>query len=273
MKKLYKIIYYFWLISFVIIPLLSIIINSFFDINNKFTFDNYLTIFTPLYLKMAFTSIFYATIITIICLIFAYPLAYILTKMKKGKIILFLFLIPTWINLLLKTYAFLGILGKDGLINKILSNFDINISLLFNPIGFLIVSIYIFLPFTIIPIYNSFTSINQNLIWAAKDLGASRIALIKKIYLPLTKDGIYSAFQIVFIPTLSIFMITRLIAGNRIITIGTAVEQHFLVTGNWGIGSAIGTILIIILIISIVILNSGDKKNKDHNIINGGTNA
>lgn len=276
-NKIFKFIYYIWLCIFVLLPILSVIIQSFIDINGHFSLANYQTFFSSIYLKMTFNSFLYAFIITAICIILAYPLAYGLSKIKYGHFFLILLIIPSWINLLLKTYAFMGILGKNGIFNQISLLLTGNSSdLLFSVSGFLLVSVYIFLPFTISPLLTGFKDINENIIKAGYDLGTTKIQSFFKICVPLTKQALFSAIQIVFIPSLSIFMITRLIAGNRIITLGTAIEQHFLTTGNWGLGSCIGTILIIILIISLILFNlpkKSRKKPREVEFIQGGTNA
>lgn len=276
-NKLFKFVYYTWLVLFVICPIFLVIIQSFLDVDGNFSLVNYQTFFSSVYLKMTFNSFLYAFLITIICLILAYPLAFGLTKIKHQSLIIILIMIPSWFNLLLKTYAFMGIMGEHGIINQIsmLLSGDTH-QLLFTIQGFLIVSVYMFLPFMVIPLYNGFKDINNNIIRAGYDLGATKWQVLWRIYLPLSKKSLYSAIQIVFIPTLSIFMITRLIAGNRIITLGTAIEQHFLTTGNWGLGSTIGTILIIILCISIFLLNTNFKSKKKKvttPIVQGGNNA
>lgn len=276
-NRLAKVLYYTWLVIFVLLPILLVIVQSFFDVNGHFSLENYHTFFSSIYLKMTLNSFLYAFIITFICIVLAYPLAFGLSKLKHAQFCLVLFMIPSWINLLLKTYAFMGILGEHGIISQITQLLTgSSVDLLFTITGFIIVSVYIFLPFTIMPLVNGFLDINHNIIRAGYDLGASSLQVFWRLYLPLTKQALYSAIQIVFIPTLSIFMITRLIAGNRIITLGTAIQEHFLTTGNWGMGSTIGTILIIILCISIFLLNTNyksKKKIKERDLIQGGRNA
>ncbi len=276
-NRLAKVLYYTWLVIFVLLPILLVIVQSFFDVNGHFSLENYHTFFSSIYLKMTLNSFLYAFIITFICIVLAYPLAFGLSKLKHSQFWLVLFMIPSWINLLLKTYAFMGILGEHGIISQITQLLTgSSVDLLFTITGFIIVSVYIFLPFTIMPLVNGFLDINHNIIRAGYDLGASSLQVFWRLYLPLTKQALYSAIQIVFIPTLSIFMITRLIAGNRIITLGTAIQEHFLTTGNWGMGSTIGTILIIILCISIFLLNTNyksKKKIKERDLIQGGRNA
>lgn len=256
-SKLFKSTYYGWIICFVIVPLILVLIQSFLDSDYNFTLQNYQTFFSSVYIEMTFNSFVYAGLITIISLLIAYPLAYIVAFSKMRKLLLILIILPSWINLLLKTYAFMSLLGEGGIISQLL----LGKNLLFTPTGFLIVATYIYVPFMVLPIYNAITNIPKNYIYAASDLGATKLDILRKVIFPLSKKGVYAGIQITFIPSLSIFMITRLIAGNRIITLGTAIEQHFLVTGNWGLGSAIGTVLIVFLLASIYLMEKFNKKS------------
>lgn len=198
-------------------------------------------------------------LITFFSLIIAYPTAYLLTKTKHKQLWLLLIILPSWINLLLKAYAFLGIFGTHGAANQMLNFLGIGEQqILFTDFSFLFVSVYIFIPFMILPIFNALEKMNPSLVDASQDLGASSWTTFKKIVFPLTLNGVKSGCQAVFIPALSLFMITRLIAGNRVITLGTAIEQHFLITQDWGMGSTIAVFLIISMIIIMVL--TGNRK-------------
>ncbi len=252
--KFIKSLYLVWILLFVVVPIVLVIFQSFIDIDGNISLINYQTFFSTTYLRMTLNSFVYATIITAVTLLLGYPTAYIISTLKHRNLVLMLVVLPSWINLLLKTYAFMSILGTNGPLNKIFEFLSLPpAELLFSLPGFIIVATYIYLPFMVLPIYNSIIKIPASNTEAAADLGATKFQIIQKVIVPLSMKGVYSGIQVVFIPTLSIFMITRLIAGNRIITLGTAVEQHFLVTGNWGMGSAIGVILIIILVLSIIL--------------------
>lgn len=264
-KKIINSIYYIWIISFVIAPLALVVITSFKDIYGNFTIANYQVFASEIYLRLTFNSFILASLITITCLFFAYLTVIFLTQTKHARLFLILIILPSWINILLKTYAFMGIMGSHGIINKILEMISLNpVELLFNIKGFLIVAIYIFIPFMIYPLYNAVEQIDKSYFNAARDLGASNWQILRKIMIPLSKEGIFTAIQITFIPSLSLFMITRLIAGNRVITLGTAIEQHFMVTGNWPMGSAIGTVLIMILIIMMIVSTKLTRKGVKH---------
>lgn len=253
--------YYLWIALFVIAPVALIVYYSFFDIEGSLSLANYQKFFTPVYLLMTLNSFWYAFLITLITLVIAYPTAYILTKTKHKQLWLLLIILPSWINLLLKAYAFLGIFGTYGIANETLDFLGIGKQqILFTDFSFLFVSVYIFIPFMILPIFNSLEKLNPSLLDASQDLGASSFTTFRKIVFPLTVDGVKSGCQAVFIPALSLFMITRLIAGNRVITLGTAIEQHFLITQDWGMGSTIAVFLVIIMIIIMVLTGSRKKE-------------
>ena len=211
MKKtasLFSVPYLLWLLLFVVAPVLMLLYQSFFDISGNFTLDNYGTFFSSwTYLRMSFNSVLYAAIITLVTLLISYPTAYLLTRLKHKQLWLMLVILPTWVNLLLKAYAFMGIFGQQGGINAFLG-----------------------------------------IVNASKDLGANDWQTFTKIIFPLSLNGVRSGVQSVFIPSLSLFMLTRLIGGNRVITLGMAIEQHFLTTQNWGMGATIGVVLIVTMI-------------------------
>ena len=258
-RNIYFIPYVLWIALFVIAPILLILYYSFFDIEGNLSLINYQKFFTPVYLKMTLSSFWYAFLITGISLLVAYPTAYLLTKTKHKQLWLLLIIVPSWINLLLKAYAFIGIFGTYGVANGFLETVGIGKQqILFTDFSFIFVSVYIFIPFMILPIFNALDKMNPTLLDAANDLGASRWMTFRRVIFPLTIDGVKTGCQVVFIPALSLFMLTRLIAGNRVITLGTAIEQHFLVTQDWGMGSTIAVFLIIIMFL--IMFVTGNRK-------------
>ena len=260
MRVFFAIPYFLWLLLFVIAPVILVVGYSFLDISGHFTLSNYSAYLgSSKYLMMTFNSVWYAFLITLITLIISYPTAYFLTKLKHKDLWLLLIILPTWINLLLKAYAFIGIFGIHGGINNFLALLGIAPKqILFTDFSFLVVSMYIELPFMIIPIFNALEEMDESLIFASKDLGASRMQTFWQVIFPLSLNGVKSGIQAIFIPSLSLFMLTRLIGGNRVITLGTAIEEHFLVTQNWGMGSTIGVVLIIAMFV--VMFLTGEKK-------------
>ena len=244
--------YWLWIFLFVLAPLALILYQSLFTGKGQLTFQHYQTFFSSgTYIQMLMNSVFYAFLVTVMTLVISYPTAYVLTKLKHRNLWLMLIILPTWINLLLKAYAFMGILGRYGTINQFLGIFGIGPQqLLFTDGAFIFVAAYIELPFMILPIFNVLDDLDRNLIAASQDLGATSWQSFWRVIFPLSLNGVRSGIQSVFIPSLSLFMLTRLIGGNRVITLGTAIEEHFLVTQNWGMGSAIGVILILAMLVT-----------------------
>ena len=259
-RRMYSIPYTAWLLLFVIAPVLLIVYQSFFDMNGQFTLENYRIYFTSgTYLAMTFNSVWYAFLITLVTLLISYPTAFFLTRLKHKQLWLMLVILPTWVNLLLKAYAFIGIFSVHGSVNQFLTFVGIGSKqILFTDFSFLFVAAYIELPFMIMPIFNALEEMNPSLISASRDLGASSPETFRRVIFPLSLNGVKSGVQAVFIPSLSLFMLTRLIGGNRVITLGTAIEQHFLVTQNWGMGSTIGVVLIVAMVA--VMFLTGEKK-------------
>lgn len=261
-KVMFIVPYALWIILFVVAPLALIFYQSFFDINSHFTLANYQDYLTsPTYLKMTLNSVWYAALITVVTLVISYPTAYVLTQLQNRQFWLLIVILPTWINLLLKTYAFIGLFSRTGSINQFIRFVGLGShQLLFTDASFMFVAAYIEIPFMILPIYNALIEINPSLLNASKDLGATSWQTFRRIVFPLSIPGVKAGIQAVFIPSLSLFMITRLIGGNRVITLGTAIEEHFLTTQNWGMGSTIGVVLILAMFI--VMFVTGDTREK-----------
>lgn len=251
--------YYLWILLFVIAPIALVVYYSFLDLSGNFTLSNYANFFSSTYFRLTLSSFWYAFLITLISVLIAYPTAYWLTKTKHKQLWLLLIIIPSWINLLLKAYAFIGIFGLYGPANQLIQFFGAGpLQILFTDFSFVFVAVYIFIPFMVLPIFNSLDKINPALIDASRDLGASQWTTFRRVIFPLAINGVKSGIQAVFIPALSLFVITRLIAGNKVITLGTAIEQQFLVTQNWGMGSTIAVFLILFMVI--IMLLTGPKE-------------
>lgn len=260
-SSFFSVPYILWILLFVIAPVILLFYQSFFDIHGQVTSANYKTFFSSwTYLRMSFSSVLYAGIITLATLVISYPTALFLTQLKHKQLWIMLIVLPTWVNLLLKAYAFMGIFGQQGGINSFLLFIGIGPQqILFTDFAFIFVAAYIELPFMILPIFNALDDIDHNVINASRDLGATEFQAFTTVIFPLSLNGVRAGVQSVFIPSLSLFMLTRLIGGNRVITLGTAIEQHFLTTQNWGMGSTIGVVLILTMII---IMSLTKEKNK-----------
>lgn len=259
MKKYTK-MYLAWAFVFIILPLILIFLYSFngsgsiaFE-NFSFSLDNYSRFFSPLYLKMFAISILIAILTTVICLLLAYPIAYIISKKdeKTAQIFLFIFIMPMWINLLLRTYGWISLLGRNGMLNRFLAIFNLGpLNMMYTLTAVIVGMIYEFLPFMVIQIYNALKKVDSNLIEAALDLGANKKEIFKKVIFPLSLPGVYTGIIMVFIPAISTFVISNLLGGQKVYMIGNLIDQQFTFTGNWGFGSATAIILILILFIAL----------------------
>lgn len=259
MKRVLAIPYLLWMVVFVILPISFMIYYSFNNMSGNLTLQNYAEFLSSNYLKMTLNSFWYAFLITVITLLISYPLALVISRLKHKTFWLLIIIIPTWINILLKTYAFIGILGINGVVNTIFETIGLTkIQLLFSDFAFITVAVYIFIPFMVLPIFNSINGINKNLISASYDLGASKWETLTRVIFPLSLEGVKSGIQITFIPALSLFMLSRLVAGNKVVTLGTAIEQQFLINENWGMGSTVGVFLILFMVF--VMLATRTKK-------------
>ncbi len=267
--KRYAYIYALWGILFIVFPLTLILLyslNANKDIVNfSFTINNYSKFFEPLYLKILFVSLGVAAISTLMCLLIGYPIAYIISQFneKIRNNLIMVFIIPMWMNFLLRTYAWLTLLGRNGLINKALGLIGLGpFNLMYNMKAVAIGMIYNFLPFMVLPIYTVLLKIDKRLIEAAKDLGCNSFMVFLKVIFPLSLPGIYTGITMVFIPAISTFVIPNLLGGNNFYLIGNLIEKQFTFTGDWGFGSAISIVLIVIMIIFMV-LPGLLKKNKN----------
>lgn len=267
--KRYAYIYALWGILFIVFPLTLILLyslNANKDIVNfSFTLNNYSKFFEPLYLKILFISLGVAAISTLMCLLIGYPIAYIISQFneKIRNNLIMVFIIPMWMNFLLRTYAWLTLLGRNGLINKALGLIGLGpFNLMYNMKAVAIGMIYNFLPFMVLPIYTVLLKIDKRLIEAAKDLGCNSFMVFLRVIFPLSLPGIYTGITMVFIPAISTFVIPNLLGGNNFYLIGNLIEKQFTFTGDWEFGSAISIVLIVIMIIFMV-LPGLLKKNKN----------
>ena len=268
MKK-FSLIYLFWGLIFIVLPLFLILahaLNANTDLSDfVFTLDNFSRFFEPLYIKILITSLILAGLSTILCLIVGYPVAYIISKMseKVRNNMILIFIIPMWMNFLLRTYAWLTLLGNKGLINKFIGLFGLGPwDLMYNSKAIMIGMVYNFLPFMVLPIYTVLLKMDTKLIEAAKDLGANDFEVFTKVIFPLSLPGIYTGITMVFIPAISTFVVPNLLGGNNFYLIGNLIEKQFTFTGDWGFGSAISMILIVIMLLILVVPKLFNKKIK-----------
>ncbi len=262
-KKFLSAPYLFWSIGFIIIPLLIVGYYGLTDKKGHFTIANVTAISSPENLKALYLALLLSLVSTIICLILAYPLAMILKERKTGKagFVIFIFILPMWMNFLLRTMAWQTLLEKNGVINMILSLLHLPNQHIINT-GYAIIlgMVYNFLPFMVLPIYNVLIKIDDNVINAARDLGANGFQTFIKIILPLSVPGIISGITMVFVPSLTTFVISDLLGGSKILLIGNVIEQEFKQTGNWHAGSGLSLVLMLFILISMAITSVYDKE-------------
>lgn len=253
--------YMLWMAGFIVIPLLLVLYYGFTDKSGAFTLGNIAEIlvwenYRPLYLALGLSALS-----TLLCLLFAFPLALILRdrKIGKGSFVAFVFILPMWMNSLLRILAWQTLLERKGVINGILTAMGLPNQHLINTSGAIVLGmVYDFLPFMILPIYNSLIKIDDNTINAAYDLGASFFTTLWKIIVPLSVPGIVSGITMVFVPTLTTFAISNMLGGGKIFLIGNVIEQEFMLNANWNLGSGLSMVLMIFIIISMAILSKYD---------------
>lgn len=263
--------YVLWMGIFIVIPLLLVV---FFAITNgdsqnfstfTFSLQNLKRAFAPLYLKVLVRSVNLAFVSTIICLALGYPMAYIISreKPKKRNIMILMFVIPMWMNFLLRTYAWLTLLGKNGLINTLITKLGFApLNLIYNDTAVLLGMVYNFLPFMVLPIFSILVKMDKKLIEAAEDLGCDKLKVFKKIILPLSLPGVITGITMVFIPAVSTFVISSLLGGNKYNLIGNVIEEQFRYTGDWHFGSSMSIILMIFIFIIMAVTSKIDKEKE-----------
>lgn len=262
--------YVLWSLIFIVFPLLLILYYSVFKMSPEtgkmmFTFEGYKTFVQPLYLKVFIKSVTLAIEATILCLIIGYPIAYIISTMqpKLQKAVALLLILPMWMNFLLRTYAWMAILKKNGFLNMVLNAIGLpSVNLLFSDGAVLLGMVYNFLPFMVLPIYTVLSKIDKSVIEAARDLGADSKTVLSKVIIPLSIPGIMSGITMVFMPAVSTFVISSLLGGGRSVLIGNLVEQQFLSVNNWNFGSAISVVLMVFILISMGIMKRYDQDGK-----------
>ncbi|MGX4601020.1 ABC transporter permease [Faecalimicrobium sp. JNUCC 81] len=252
--------YVIWSAIFIVIPLILVIFFSFStEVDGKYVFSlsNYKELMDPIYFTVFFRSIMLAGIATLVCLIVGYPVAYIISKApisKRGTLIL-LFILPMWMNFLLRTYAWVAILGKNGLLNSFLGLFGVEpISILYTNFAILLGMVYNFLPFMVLPIFTSLSKMDNDLVNAAHDLGANKFQVFTKVIFPLSLPGVISGITMVFMPAVTTFAISRLLGGGKFMLLGDLIEQQFTVVGDWNFGSAVSIFMMIVILISMAIM-------------------
>ena len=258
---------------FILAPLILIVFYSFAGPNGGLTLEHYKAFFNfedPDYFQVLWRSIKVAAVSTLICLALGYPMAYILSKMRPGlrDTMVFLFVLPMWMNFLLRTYAWMTLLERTGLINTLLGKLGLGpLDLMYTQGAVILGNVYNFLPFMILPIYNVLVKIDSSVVEAAQDLGATRFVVFRKVIFPLSLPGVISGVSMTFMPAVSTFIISRLLGGGQQALIGDIIENQFKVVGNWGLGSAMSVALMVLILAAMNVARKYEDENAGGNVL------
>ena len=258
--------YLIWALIFIIVPIGMVFYYGFTDNTGAFSFANIASISQPEHFKSLILALELSIISTIICFFLAYPLGMILAgnKMSSEGILTTLFILPMWMNFLLRTLAWMTLLENRGVLNSLLGALNLPpIRIINTPAAIVVGMVYNFLPFMILPIYNSLAKIDEEVINAARDLGANKLQTFMRVTLPLTLPGILSGVTMVFIPALTTFAISTMMGGSKILLIGNVIEQEFTLTYDWHLGSGLSLILMVFIVINMVVSMVSEQKEGD----------
>ena len=269
MKVFQKLIwpYGVWMSIFIIFPLILITLYALTSQGNdvvtfKFTFDNFARFFDPVYFRILVKSIYIALITTVICFIIGYPLAYFISRKSERVQMLLMLLVtmPMWINMLIRTYAWISILSKNGLLNNLLSSLNLpTVEIMYTDTAVLIGMVYNYLPFMILSIYTQLSKLDHSLIEASFDLGANWRQTFSKVIFPLSLPGVITGITLVFLPAVSSFVIPKLLGGGSYMLIGNLIENQFISIGDWNFASSVSLIMTVVIILSMYVTKKVDK--------------
>lgn len=260
--------YFVWMIGFTVIPLLLIVWYAFGNREGHFTWENVFKISDPSYLKALLISLLLSVVCTVICLLVAYPIALILKKanLKKSSFVIFIFILPMWMNFLLRTYAWLNLLDDGGLVLNFFRLLGYKGNIVGTYGAIILGMVYNYLPFMVLPLYNAVSKIDDNVLNAARDLGANEFQVTTRVMIPLSFPGIVSGITMVFVPSLTTFVVSDLLGNRKISLIGNIIEQLFTVGANRNLGSGLSLVLMVFILISMAILNHYDKTGEGNSI-------
>ncbi len=288
-RSLFASPYALWMIIFTIVPVLLITYYAFTDASGSFTLDNFKNFWDSNYesnkvilevmgdagadyitrgtvnVDTLVYSLWMAFQCTVICLVLGYPAALFMAdrNMKLGPTLVVLFIIPMWMNFLLRTIAWMSLLEDSGLINTFLKwlGFE-GVKLMYNSEAVLLGMVYNFLPFMVFPIYTVLSKMDFRLTEAAADLGCNSFQTLYKVTFPLSIPGIVSGITMVFMPSVTTFFIPRVLGGGNTMMFGDLIESKFLTEGNWNVGSALSLIMMVLILISLSILRKADPNGE-----------
>lgn len=248
--------YIVWAALFIIVPLCMVAYYAFTDKTGAFTIENITSL--AKYTDTFLLSIWLGLVATVICLIIAYPLAYIMAQKgpEKQSTMTMLIMLPMWMNFLLRTYSWMTILEDTGLINTVITNLGFEPLQLINTRGAVVLGmVYNFLPYMILPIYTVMLKTDHSLVEAAQDLGGNKLDVFRNVTIPLSVPGIVSGFTMVFVPSVSTFYISQKLGGTGTILIGDIIETQFQTANNFNLGASLSFVLMILIFICLAVMN------------------
>lgn len=262
-RKIFAAPYLIWMLIFIFSPMLLIGYYAFTDKSGAFTLQNAIASVDPLYMQVLLRSIWLAFRGTLVCLLLGYPVAYMLSSLRPGTaaLVSVFFIVPMWMNFLLRTYAWQVLLDSNGILNNLLSMLGGEPrQFLFTEGAVMLGMVYNFLPFMILPIHTVLTKMDASHVEAARDLGANSMQTFFRVVLPLSMPGVISGIIMVFIPSITTIAISRLLGGGKFMMYGDLIENQFLLAGNWGTGSALSFILLVLVLISMAIMRRAESE-------------
>lgn len=255
--KYFSIPYIVWMAIFVIAPILLIVVFAFTTPDGAFTFGNFAEMYR--FIHVFIRSFLLAFVATAICIFLGYPIALLLSREgpRLQRLMMMLIMLPLWMNFLLRTYAWMTLLSPSGIINTFLQNIGLpGFQILNTPTAVVLGMVYNFLPFMILPIYSVVVKIDRSLYEAAQDLGASGLSVVRRLVVPMSLPGLLSGVMMVFVPSVSTFIITQLLGGGMVMMLGDLIEMQFLGAAyNPQLGSAIALVMMLVVIFFMFIMN------------------
>ena len=267
-EKLVASPYIVWAAMFIIVPLIFVAYYSLTDANGNFTLEYIADI--GRYKDVMLNSIWLGFIATVISLILAYPLAYIMARSKANtqRTMMMLVMLPMWMNLLIRTYSMMILMQDTGVINSVLSALNLPNLHMINTQGAVVFGmVYNYIPYMILPLYNIMSKMDHNLIEAAEDLGGNKMTVFKDVILPLSMPGIASGFTMVFVPSVSTFYISKKLGGNTFSLIGDVIEMQFKSSNNYNLGAALSMVLMVLIIICMMVMNRFTGDDDDGGVL------
>lgn len=268
MKKLTASPYLVWSAIFIIVPLIFVLVYSVTDANGNFTLQYISDI--GKYKDVMLNSIWLGFIATVISLVIAYPLAYIMARTTANvqRTMMILVMLPMWMNLLIRTYSMMILMQDTGIINSVLTALNLPNLHMINTQGAVVLGmVYNYIPYMILPLYSIMSKMDMNLIEAAGDLGANKLVTFKDVILPLTLPGIASGFTMVFVPSVSTFYISKKLGGNTFSLIGDVIEMQFKSANNYNLGAALSLVLMVLIIICMMVMNRFTGDDDDGGVL------